>query len=301
TIRTGGESFVPTLAINVAILLALVSIGFLVYFIHHIASSIQAPTMISGITQETIESVRNLFPPGKEQRQEAQPTSEWVVLNARQTGYLQHIGNNLVQLADQYDFVVRIERRVGEFIVEGTPLLAVRGGAPMTSDLEGKLLATIGIDSFRTVEQDPGYGIRQLVDIAIKALSPGVNDTSTAINCIDYIGAILHVLVQREPMLGAIESKGKVRVIYTHCIKVERLIDLAFLQIRQSGSGNTAVLLRVLKVIRATSEVAHHELHKQLLTKHLSLVEEMTVESISSPHDKGIVLERLEGIRRSMG
>lgn len=182
TIRGGDEgAFVPPVAVLVAVVLAFVGIACLIFFIHHIASGIQAETIIKAAADETIEAVDRLFP--KEMGEEVDadqgtgaPTDEsrWHPVVALRTGFIQGVdGEALLDAARQYRTVIRMERGVGEFVVEGAPLVSIVDAVSATDEeLTDCIAETFTIDHQRTMLQDAGFGVRQIVDVALKALSP---------------------------------------------------------------------------------------------------------------------------------
>lgn len=251
TIRGGEEGvFVPSLAVLVAVPLAFVAIGFLIYFIHHVAASIQASSIIEAVAGETLQAVDRLFPAevgeaavervdnGDGPDLAAQP---WGTIPARKTGYIQGVdADALFEVARERGTVLRMERGIGEFVIEASPLASVAG---KESDEESvrKLNAAYTVGPHRTVQQDAAYGIRQIVDVALKALSPGINDTTTAINCVDFLGAILARLATRSIETPYRSDGGQLRVI-TRGPTFPGLLAEAFDQIRQNAEGNVAVL-----------------------------------------------------------
>ncbi|HZF68548.1 MAG TPA: DUF2254 domain-containing protein, partial [Gemmatirosa sp.] len=225
TIRSGEEGrFVPSLAVVVGIALAMGSVGVLIFFVHHIASSLQASTIVRRIADETLSAIDRVFPEGVgEEAPEgagraviaAVAAGAWQPVRAATTGYVQSLdAGGLLALADEHDIVVRLVAPVGDFVVEGTPVAwtapnpaatraaAARANGPASGPAEPavrdgahvkhvaqRIAGLLTISAFRTVEQDAAFGVRQLVDIALKALSPGINDTTTAVACVDYLGA----------------------------------------------------------------------------------------------------------------
>lgn len=301
TVRSGQDAFVPALAVAMSIVIALVSVGFFVYFIHHIAAAMHAPTVIAAISSETVSAIEKLFPESDANNApEANYSAneqQWQCIPSRQTGYVQNIPAGLLTQAEKLDVVVRVERRIGEFVIADTPLLSVLGARRIDDNVATRLLDCIAIDNFRTVDQDPSYGIRQLVDIAQKALSPGINDTSTAINCIDYLAAILYLLVQRGPSPNRVTSNGRARVVYARPLTAQRLINQALLQIRQSAAGNPAIILRMLKIageLRTVSKPAY----LPVIDTHVALLEEVASWSIRSEHDRRVILDRIEALNQ---
>jgi uncharacterized membrane protein len=267
TIRSGDEgAFVPSLAVLFGVVLALVGIGCLIFFIHHIALSIQAGSIIKSAADETIEAIDRLFPEGMGEAAAPdvgpapEPTSAvWRPIPARETGYVQAVdGDGLLRLACERGAVVRMERGVGEFVVEGTPLVAIAGGGGRDGGgspddgLADAVAALYTVGRERTTVQDAGFGVRQIVDIALKALSPGINDTTTAVTCVQYLSAVLARLAARRLPDPCRADGGELRVI-TRGPTFPGLLGEALDQIRRNAEGNVAVLLALLEALEVVA------------------------------------------------
>ena len=284
-------NYVPALAVLVAMLLAFVAIGFLIFFIHHIASSIQATSIIRAAMLETNGAIDRLFPQEvgtaavKSEREEMPSVGTWATIAARRTGYLQGIdGDDLFRVACDRGVVVRMERSIGEFVIEGSPLAAVAGrDADEGLVLEINAAYTVGTD--RTVHQDSGYGIRQIVDIALKALSPGINDTTTAVNAIDALAAILARLAGREIESPYRSDKGAVRLI-TRGPTFVGLLAEALDQIRQNADRNVAILVRLVEVIEILSHRTDDPRRLQALRRQRELILATAERSVPAAHDR---------------
>jgi uncharacterized membrane protein len=306
TIRGGDEGrFVPSLSVVFAVVLALVAIGFLIYFIHHIASSIQASSLIASAAAETVEAVDHLFPQelggraedeGAEEPDGAPAGGRWLEVPSRSTGYVQSVdAEALLRLAAELRTVLRMECGVGDFVVEGEPLvaLAAGGGADAVgADAEAPGDATVGrvndiyaVSRFRTVEQDATFGVRQIVDIALKALSPGVNDTTTAVTCVDYLSAICARVAGRRVPDALRHHEGRLRVI-ARGATFESLLDEAFDQIRESAEGNTAVILRVLGALESVARRARSARRLRHIAAHAARLQALADRSVKSSHDR---------------
>jgi uncharacterized membrane protein len=220
TIRSGEDGvFVPSLAVSFSVVLAMGGIGILIFFIHHIAASIQAANIIAAVADETMLAVDRLFPErfgdGRVDDDEDVPAPpplpawDWQPVPARGNGFIQSLDNaTLLRLARENKTVVRMERAIGEFVIHGTALASIDLEDPPGKEIITALQAAYTIDRHRTVEQDSAFGIRQIVDMALKALSPGINDTTTAVMCVDYLSAILARLAsQNEDTDGTIQSE----------------------------------------------------------------------------------------------
>lgn len=305
TIRGGDDEFVPSLSVVTAMLLALVGVGFLIFFIHHIATSIQASTILSVISAETVRAVDRLFPhdlgsPEAESEPddaEAPPGTRWAPVEAKTSGYIRGLdADALVEVARKGSVVLRMERGIGEFAVEGSPLVSA-GGREATEAEASAIRAAFTIGRHRTVEQDAAYGIRQVVDIALKALSPGINDPTTAVMCVDHLAALLaHMARRRVPPPHRFEG-GSLRVIAIGPT-FESLVDEAFDQIRRSAGGDVAVLRRMLWALEVVAGATNDPKRLGVLARHARLVGEAARREVASAHDLGAVLRTAEALAR---
>jgi uncharacterized membrane protein len=294
TIRGGDEgAFVPSLAVLTGLLLAFVGIGFLIYFIHHIALSIQAANIIAAVADETLRAVDYLFPKGlgeapEEEAEYVQTTStsdEWFSVAAAKTGYVQSAdGDSLLALAREHDVIVQMERGIGEFVVAGTPLVSVLSNRAGDDDLASKLNGSYFIGRQRTGQQDAGFGIRQIVDIAIKALSPGVNDSTTAIMCIDYLAAIVTTLATRKIASPFRLDEGELRLIARGPSFVS-LLGEALDQIRQNAEGNVAVLTRLVHTLVTIESVTTEPKRRRALQLQAEAILATVERTIPLPQD----------------
>ena len=197
TVRGGEDAFVPGISVLIAIALAIVGIGFLIFFIHHIATSIQVSEIAARVARETIKSIRDAAQaersgesPGDFKALAAEST--WSGVPASRSGYIQQVHTDtLILCASRSGRLLRMEKAVGAFVIKGERLLSASGSAPLPEPMRARLNDAYILNTYRDLAQDPAFGVEQLVDIALRALSPGVNDTGTARNALNYIAEIL--------------------------------------------------------------------------------------------------------------
>jgi uncharacterized membrane protein len=178
-----------------------------------------------------------------------------------------------------------MECAIGEFVVEGNPLISVATSGGLDEDTVDELNAVYLISRHRTVDQDAGFGIRQLVDIALKALSPGINDTTTAVMCVDWLGAVLVRLANREVETPFRTEGGVLRVI-AEGPTFESMLALSVDEIRQNAAGNVSVLAALLETIRRVARVTSDPDRRRLLATHAELVAERAERGVESAHDR---------------
>jgi uncharacterized membrane protein len=270
TIRGTGEAFVPSVAVTVAMLFALIGVGVLVYFIHHMATSIQVSTIVSHVAAETIRMVDSTYgsdSSAEEDERNASPAScagtDWFALHSEHTGYLRSVDfSALARYASVHGIVVRMERKIGDFVIDGGLLASLTRipDARMAADLN----SYFNTGHYRTVEQDPAVGVQQLVDIALRALSPGVNDTTTALLCIDYLSAIFVRMAPLRILPEHCRHDGNLRVV--RCgDDFNDMVGNVVRQLGESGKGSLTVSLRLLDALYAIAQHAQCERRRFLV------------------------------------
>jgi uncharacterized membrane protein len=305
-IRSGDEdSFVPPLAVMGGLLLAIVSIGVLIFFIHHIAQSIQVGIVLRRVTDETIRAMNDLFPADVGASASAGGTdprpavggiaasphldvlagSRWHPVSAARFGYVQSLdAKGLLALAAESDGVVRMCADIGSFVTPAGSICEIASASPPTERLVERIRSAFDIGSARTIEQDATFGIRQIVDIALKALSPGINDTTTGVMCVEHLGAVLETAAARSIPDRFRAEDGKVRFIASGR-SFDTLAGLCLNQIRQSASGNTAVMVALLRAVQAAGRQTLDRDRRRSLLRHANLIETLARDSVSCPDD----------------
>jgi uncharacterized membrane protein len=319
TIKSGGnedENFVPSIAVVFGVLLGLLGVGFLIYFIHHVATSIQATSIISTIAGETIEEIEENYPFTYDAKQFDKKfvaqlsTHDWLKIPSDETGYIQNADTNeLFEIAKRLDLIVQMRRRVGEFTIQGLPLLQISSKSKsfaINESLIKEFNNAYDIGNFRTVEGDVAFGLRQIVDIALKALSPAINDTTTALSCVDYVTAIMVTLAKRQSCPPLHFCDGELR-LFINQQRFEDYFDLAFNQIRQNAAGNVAVILRLFNSVEILGkinqnfkdETERHERHELLETKTLLLLA-LAEKTIAADADLQSVVRRYNHVKETL-
>ena len=295
-----GDEFVPSIAILGGLVLGVFGICVLIYYIHHISRSIQASQIVAVVYRETLRSVESLFPEdlGDEEPRgdtdEAEP--EWHAIPAITTGYVRRLaGESLLELASKNNWVVRLKVAPGTFVTEEVPAMEVLAKEPPTTEQADALARTIITGRQRTTEQDAGFGIRQLVDVALRALSPGTNDTTTAIMCVDYLTALMCQLANRR--IGSdLRGKDDKLLVIAYGPTFEDLLDDAFHQVRESGEGNAAMLLHLLRSVESIAGQTKSKTRRAALLKHANSVSEAVKRTIEAPIDSERLREAADRI-----
>lgn len=283
-------NFVPPFAVLGGLLLAIVSIGVLIFFIHHIAESIQVSTILSRVTRETIAAIEHLFPqelgsPASAAHSSSPDSAPPVPLNwhpipANRFGYVQSVNAAaLLAVADELDTVIRMTADIGDFVTPAGTLCEIGVSHFADHSIPDRVGALFDVDSTRTIEQDAAFGIRQIVDIALRALSPGVNDTTTAVMCVHHLGVILESLGAREIPDRLRAASGKIRVLAS-ARSFDVLAGLALDQIRQNSARNVAVMTALLRAIAATGQQTSDPARRSTLRRHAGLIATLAQESL---------------------
>jgi uncharacterized membrane protein len=245
--------FTPVVTVSGAMLLALICVGWLIYFIHHISQSISVNHIVDRVARETELVIDEFMPRRRSPFDLLEPVPDDSLdhdlpVLSRQSGYIRFIDvDYLVSVARTLGVRVRVERRVGHFVPEGVPILRVSKGDRLTPEQAGSLLAALDIGPTRTMQQDVEFGVIQIVDIALRALSPAVNDPSTAISCVDQLSRIMIRWLGRVPPPKYLYSPPHVLRVVLPWISVEGLLDTALEQIRHYACADAAVSLRLLR------------------------------------------------------
>jgi uncharacterized membrane protein len=275
TLISIGTTFVPHLSVTVALALTAIDLGVLIYFIHHTATAIQLPEVIASIARDLAGAIEaekalsagdtHLVNGPSAEVLEARLDRAGHVVTATDSGYLVFVRHaTLVRIANECDAVIRLQHRPGHFLAQGHPVATV--WPPEVAGTIGRKLEEVHITGpLRTLSQDIAFGIDQLVEIAIRALSPAVNDTFTALTCIDWLGeSLCKIAVDWHPHTCHRDRGGVIRLI-TVPVSYERLVQRSFEKVRQAADGMPAVLIRQLDALTKIMAVASAERSPVLL------------------------------------
>ena len=253
--RSVPQPFAPVLTVLGAMLLALACVAWLLFFIHHISQAISVNHIVEKIAGETEVIIDELMPEPRWRGRMAEasvpePTEREAAVSSDVSGYVRFIDiGRLVFLARSYGVTIRIVRRVGHFVPAGIPLLTVSKGDRLSPGRCAELRGAFDLGPTRTLQQDIEFGILQIVDIALRAISPAVNDPSTAINCVDQLSRILIRFASREEPASLLYDPPGVLRVSMLWPDFERLVDQAFDQIRLYARADLAVSLRMLRAL----------------------------------------------------
>src|ERR1035438_8630208 len=304
SIGQGGHgNFVPHISITMTLVLMVVDLGVLIYFLNHVATQIQLPQVIAGIAGDLAVAITAQA--GAESAHADRGRAAQVIsrmdgpggeVNAPGSGYLQFIHHRtLVQIASEVGAVVQLRYRPGHFLVQGHPYATV-WPASAAAKVASELARSHVVGPYRTLAQDVSFGIDQLVEIGIRALSAAVNDTFTALTCIDWLSDSLCKVAGRwHPARVHRDRAGAVRVITTEPT-YERMVQRAFDKIRQSARGLPAVLIRQLDALGRIMERTTAEDQRQVLLDQAAMIIRVSEESVHDESDRADVRRQYEAV-----
>ncbi len=310
---TSPDVFVPHLAVNAAVLLAIANVGVLVYFIHHISDSIQISTLSGNVREDLLHTIDRLYPatfgdsPPASQRQPDAPelpgnldTTGQKVLAGR-AGYVQYIqGQGLFDLAVEHDVLLALQVRPGDFVLEQTTLARVHHGDPGDVDWLDEARSAVQIHDARTPYQDIEFAVQQLTEMAVRALSPGTNDPYTAINALDDLSVGLAALASRDvPAPTRVDDAGVARVHAPRPGALE-LVSSVVDSMRWYAASAPLVMAATLELlVRVGDHAATPDLRTQLLPQ-VDLLVDAVRATTPHEHDLHVFLVRAEQARRRL-
>lgn len=254
---TGGavrDAFVPHIAVYGAIGLAIASIAVLVYFVHHVTDSIHINNVIASIGRQLIEEIEEL--PSEQAPRRSWPTlDDPLEIRSVRTGYVEAADSKaLLAVAERFDLKIRLLVRPGDFVTRGHPLLEASPAAAIEPEVADACCSAFAFGRKRTPLQDLRYGIDELVEIAARALSPGMNDPFTAIACIDWLGAAITLLAEREIPDGLLAGEDGIVRVVAQPLDFADYATTAFGQLRPYAAGDANAGVHVLRTLATISE-----------------------------------------------
>jgi uncharacterized membrane protein len=286
--------FVPHISITVTLVLMVADLAVLIYFLHHIAVQIQLPQVIAGIAGDLAQAIELQAGDPAVGAGAAQLAALLIAdmdgpggdVAAPRSGYLQYIRHpTLVRIATELDAVIHLRYRPGHFLVQGHQYATV-WPASAADQVARELARAHATGPYRILAQDVSFGIDQLVEIAIRALSTAVNDTFTALTCTDWIAdSLCKVTGHWQPTHVYRDARGAVRLIATQAT-YERLVQRAFEKIRQAGHGMPAVLIRQLDALAKIMERVTAPEDAQVLLDQAAMIERLGTASVGEEADR---------------
>lgn len=266
----GTVYFAPVLAVVYAI----VCVAYFVYFIHHVANWILVGNLIRHISKNTLDTIDRTYKDFEEANEGSLASwDSWELdeikmkephkIRSKKSGYLQNVAiKDLLKEAIAHDFIIKLERDIGEFIDEGTVIFSY--WSTEKHPHEQKLIGALSLGTERTTDQDIEYGIQKLVEIALRAISPGINDPNTAINCINRLGRVLSRLGQKHIPQPLYHDESKNLRVITKPVTYSTYLYKSFYQIRHYAREDVSVLGSILHSLELAAEGNKHDIHETI-------------------------------------
>lgn len=274
----GSGQFLPHAAMLGAFVAALLTVATLVRFIAHIVTLLRVDTMMAGINSESLAVIRRTYPEAGDGGPDAPATPRDAhVVEVRTTGFVQAVNaQELVAAARDRGLVFRLDVTPGDHVVHGVPVVRAwtAGGGPVEDgdDLPDVVTRALAVGYERTGQQDVAFGFRQLADIAVRAMSPGINDPTTAIHATGHLTSLLSVLVTREVTDTAhVDAEDTVRLVCRQR-DVGYLVGLSCAELRRAAAAQPSVLVAVLGLLRDIGAKVRTDAHRDAVRDQVELV-----------------------------
>jgi uncharacterized membrane protein len=248
----------PRVAVLIGLVLAVTSFASLIFFFHHVTRFIQVPRLLDQVTHDMTATLARVFPEGDEVQdpedvegvlpEDFEATA--TIVRAERSGYVQLFDEaEAVSVADQHGLTLRVRVRPGDFVLESEALLDVAPDDALEVGVRQALARAFQIGRERTRTQDPEFAVDQVSDMALRALSPGINDPGTAVRCIDRLAiGLRHLAVHQAPSPVVRAEDGRVLLVARRH-DPGSIVKAAFAGIRQHAGDHLAVLFRLLETI----------------------------------------------------
>lgn len=296
----------PQVSINTAMLLGFCSFAVVVYFIHHVSVSIQAPVLAADVSRKLHEAIEREYPhPWTGKTKVDLPANglsarspDHTVL-ATVSGYVQvRDDKTLFEVAVKGKATLQLLHEPGAFLTKDTPLARVWSEAALPPAFDAVVQGAFITGPQRTLVQDVTFGINELVELALRALSPAINDPFTAMTCLDWLGTALCRLCAKQFDAGRKTDTANQLRIVSKPVTFTQLTHAAFSQIREYGRGSAAVTLRLMETITTVMLCARTEEQRQALHRHAQLVKEGCQIGLPQEADRKFVTEQYEKVQR---
>lgn len=287
-----GATFVPNLSLLVGFLLALASVGVLIYFIHHVAESIHISNVVAKIGDQLANKIADLPVIDEHAVDGDTPTrapdfaANAAQVVARENGYVQNlVAGHLVAVATEHELVVRVERGIGEFVHAGETLALVWPAHKASDEILDSLRTAYATGRQRTMSQDPMFLVHELIEIAARALSPGINDPFTAMSCMDWLRSTLVSMANRDaPSPYRHDADGTLRLVVTP-FSFTAMADRACHSLRPYFCADTNAAVHMLNAFERMADQVNTQ-HRRQLAEHAQWLLRAALKALPDPADK---------------
>ena len=281
------NQFVPALSVTVGFALSLFASCTLIYFAHHMAQLIAAPQVLEAVAVELDDVIDRLYP-------ERMPTpaderftvSNGVWVHAPRAGYVQSVGlDGVVAIARKYEIAIESVVGYGDYVLAGAPIARWQGSQSESPEaLTQKIAGEYLIGDSRMSDRDLLFAINQVAEIAVRALSPALNNPYTAVDCINRLGASL-AEVARRPVPSPLHGDDDRSRFLLRLPDFEAALDAAFTPIRNYGRGSVLASRQMLRILARMSALAHREPDRAALRRHAQVVRDAAHSALQERHD----------------
>lgn len=298
---TLGRAAVPHLAVSGASALTILCLFALLFYIHKVSRAIVADNVVEGVARELRRELAEMLPARDEI---PEPPPEPVARRHERRigvgccGYLQVVRYRaLLVLARKHDALIEVRVRAGHYLLAGGDHVRVHSDEPLPDGVDEEIRRGFIVGTQRTPAQDPEYGIRQLVEIGLRALSPGINDPHTAISVVDRLGAVLEEVFLRALQLRTIlDEEGRLRVLADRT-DAQGLVDAAFNSLRRAAIDHPEILIAIADTLAKLARGVRGEEERAALLHQLHKLAETADLARLGPSDRHVVAERIAGAR----
>lgn len=302
-------AFEPGITIAVAIAMTCFSVCMLIYFIHNVSKSIQADVVIDDVYCELHQNINKLFPTSsdidddKSKTQNAtslaneKNSTHKLTVQAHCSGYLQLVDKeSLRNLASTSDCLIELHFSAGDFIVKNAVVATVYAEDAIEETMAATIISHIIQGSCRTPVQDPEFAIHQLVEIALRALSPGINDPYTAITCIDKLSAVLCNLTDKEFPQHNIHDDDEALRLVCKALTFTAIATAAFDQIREQSENNIAVTMKILDSLHVLATQVKSTEQRDFVLSQTEMIKQQQAAQPMSDYDRSNLVKRIKKI-----
>ncbi len=310
TIEAGDTGYVPKLSIGIALIYAIGTLVVLAVFFHHLSVAIQADTIIANVRTDLDRRIHDFFDRfsgdaawGARERttspKESGKTPATVF--APSSGYVQTIDyGGLLDIAVEHDLVAVCEARPGDFLARREPMILVWPQDSVDEGITDSMASAVVLGDKRTDADDIEYAFSQMIEIAVRALSPGINDPKTALACIDHCSAALCEVVELPPPVSEYsDDDGKTR-LHVETITFESLLNKCFGSIRQHAGGQVDVLLCLLDGLIRISQFTAEDKPREAIERHAGMILQTAKARVDQKEDLAVIEDAMDALKTAL-
>lgn len=297
---------IPSIAIFIAIILSVTDVFLFIYFLHYVTQSVKYSNIIQKIYNQTQKALNHkrqawIYNATFRQQTEEMEQGNWKVYHSIQSGYLQDVQEEpIIALAHKHNIQVRMEQAYGAFIIKDTPLYAIRGTDRLEEDIQKQINYAMDFYWGENIDENTLYGYRQLSEIAMKALSPGINDPRTAILCMHALGDLLEKKIHHTEQFVFKDEDGTPR-LYLKPHTFQDIFSTVFHPILNYGKGDSQVLATFLDILAQLRILdGQRNEHREFFMQHLVLLEELINQHIENQITRTILLAKIEQVQNDL-